>query len=197
MKILTEAMKQMLDALAFADAGEHLSGKQKTQVLAKSSYTINQVPSSVEAQQTRSRSTARRVALYLGSELPVEVIDYVISTCASLKHELTVLTFQSESAGMELLEPHQAALAEAGVEMELVTLNGDPLASLARYLRGHSEIAFLTCKDTGYLGRSYLKGMQRKDLPVPVVVVTTTAEESKGVVEKSSSAQINDQAVVA
>ena len=196
MKILTEAMKQMLDALAFAHAGDNLSLKQKSQVLAKSTYTIDKVPSSAQINQTRSRSTARRVALYLGSELPVEVIDYVVSTCASLKHELTVLTFQSESAGMELLEPHMEALAEAGVKMELVPLTGDPLAGLARYLRGHSEIAFLTCKDSGYLGRSYLKGMQRKDLPVPVVVVTTS-EQGKGTLEKSTSNQNIDQAVVA
>ena len=123
-------------------------------------------------------------------------MDYVISTCASLKHELTVLTFQSESAGMELLVPHMEALAEAGVEMNLVPLTGDPLTGLARYLRGHSEIAFLTCKDSGYLGRSYLKGMQRKDLPVPVVVVTT-AGEGKGTLDKSTSIQNDNQAVVA
>jgi len=196
MKKLTEAMKQMLDALAFAHAGNNLSLKQKSEVLAKSSYTIDKVPSSLEARKPRSRSTARRVALYLGSELPVEVMDYVISTCASLKHELTVLTFQSESAGMQLLEPHMEALAEAGVKMELVPLTGDPLAGLARYLRGHSEIAFLTCKDSGYLGRSYLKGMQRKDLPVPVVVVTTS-EEGRGTLEKSASTQDDNQAVVA
>lgn len=195
MKKLTEAMKQMLDALAFAHAGNNLSLKQKSEVLDKSSYTIDKVPSSVEARQPRSRSSARRVALYLGSELPVEVMDYVISTCASLEHELTVLTFQSASAGMELLEPHMEALAEAGVKMELVPLTGDPLAGLARYLRGHSEIAFLTCKDSGYLGRSYLKGMKRKDLPVPVVVVTTSGE-GKGTLEKTSTKN-DDQAVVA
>ena len=194
MKKLTEAMKQMLDALAFAHVGNNLSLKQKSEVLDKSNYTIDKVPS-VEARQSRSRSSARRVALYLGSELPVEVMDYVISTCASLKHELTILTFQSESAGMELLEPHMEALAEAGVKMELVPLTGDPLAGLARYLRGHSEIAFLTCKDSGYLGRSYLKGMQRKDLPVPVVVVTTSGE-GKGTLEKTSTKN-DDQAVVA
>ena len=196
MKKLTEAMKQMLDALAFANAGDNLSLRQKSEVLVKSTSKIDKAPSPVVAKQTRSRSSARRVALYLGSELPVEVMDYVISTCASLKHELTVLTFQSENAGMALLEPHQQALTEAGVEMELVTLNGDPLSGLARYLRGHSEIAFLTCKDSGYLGRSYLKGMQRKDLPVPVVVVTTSGE-GKGTLEKSTSTQNEDQAVVA
>jgi len=196
MKKLTEAMKQMLDALAFAHAGNNLSLKQKSQVLTQSDYTIDTAPTPVKADRSRSRSTARRVALYLGSELPVEVMDYVISTCASLKHELTVLTFQSETAGMELLAPHMEALAEAGVKMELVPLTGDPLAGLARYLRGHSEIAFLTCKDSGYLGRSYLKGMQRKDLPVPVVVVTT-AGEGKGTLEKSPSTQNDEQAVVA
>ena len=196
MKKLTEAMKQMLDALAFAHAGNNLSLRQKSQVLGKSTYTTEKVPSSMKAEEARSRSTARRVALYLGSELPSEVMDYVISTCASLKHELTVLTMQSEGIGNELLEPYQEALAEAGVEMELVTLKGDPITSLARYLRSHTEITFLTCKDSGYLGRSYLKGMQRKDLPVPVVVVTTP-EKGKNTLEKSTITGDDNQVVVA
>ena len=197
MKKLTEAMKQMLDALAFAHAGNNLSLRQKSQVLAKSTYTTEKAASSMKkVEQARSRSTARRVALYLGSELPSEVMDYVISTCASLKHELTVLTMQSEGIGNELIDPYQQALAEAGVEMELVTLKGDPLASLARYLRSHSEITFLTCKDSGYLGRSYLKGVERKDLPVPVVVVTTS-EKGKNTLEKSTIISDDNQAVVA
>ena len=48
---------------------------------------------------------------------------------------------------------------------------------LDRWLRSHPEIAFLACKDSGYLGSSYLNGRQSKnELPVPVVIVTTKGE---------------------
>jgi hypothetical protein len=179
MKKLTETMKQMLDALALADAGEYLSGREKSRILSQRSGTIERAPATPEPARVRAGSSARRVALYLGSELPPEVIDYVIETCLRLRHELTVLTFESESTGRALLEPHKQALEAANVDMEMVRLSGEPVSGLRRYLRGHPEVAFLACKDAGYLGRSYLNGTHSKNtLPVPVVVVTTAAEGS-------------------
>ena len=112
MKKLTEALKQMLDALAYAHAGEYLTHREKTRVLSQKPGTpeiIAQVP---EPKKANTSSHARRVALYLGSELPPEVMDYVIQTCARLRHKLTVLTFESESTGRALLQPHQEALAQ-------------------------------------------------------------------------------------
>lgn len=186
MKKLTETMKQMLDALAFAHAGEYLSMREKTRLLRQRSGEISIAPAAPEPARVHAGSSARRVALYLGSELPPEVMDYVIQTCARLRHELTVLTFQSENAGRALLDPHRQALEAADVEMELVTLSGEPVAGLGRYLRSHPEVAFLACKEGGYLGRSYLKGMQKNALPVPVVVVTTAAE-SRGTLDQTAS----------
>ena len=178
MKALTNAVKQMLDALANQHAGEHMSMQDKDIVLDEQLGNLKDTGSKVFGPvKARSNSNMRRVALYMGSELPSEVMDYVIETCSRLGHELTVLTFQSKSAGEELLSSYEQALADAGVEMELVTLTGDSVTGLARYLRSHPEFAFLACKDSGYLGRSYIKGTQRKDiLPVPVVVVTTLDE---------------------
>jgi len=178
MKALTKAVKQMLDALAHQHAGEHMSMQQKDVVLEEQLGNINNTGSKVfEPVKARSNSNMRRVALYMGSELPAEVMEYVTETCARLGHELTVLTFQSKAVGDALLSPYQSALDAAGVNMEMVTLKGDSVTGLARYLRSHPEFAFLACKDSGYLGRSYLKGTQRKDaLPVPVVVVTTLEE---------------------
>lgn len=198
MKALTKAVKQMLDALAYEHAGEHLSTKEKTFVLSEELGTINNTSSTVfEPAKARSGSNVRRVALYLGSELPSEVVDYVIETCSRLGHELTALTFQSESTGRALLRPYKQALDTAGVKMELVTLSGDPITGLARYLRSHSEVAFLACKDSGYLGRSYLKGTQRKDaLPVPVVVVTTL-DEGKNTQDHRVSTETNSEVDVA
>lgn len=199
MKALTKAVKQMLDALAYEHAGEHLSTKQKTLILGEDMGALKNTASKVfEPAKVRSGSdNVRRVALYMGSELPSEVMDYVIETCSRLGHELTVLTFQSESTGRALLSPHQQALETAGVEMELVTLSGDPIVGLARYLRSHPEVAFLACKDSGYLGRGYLKGTQRKDaLPVPVVVVTTL-DEANNTPDQRVSAETDTEVNVA
>jgi len=112
-------MKKMLDAMAFADAGEYLTGREKSRVLSKKSGPVNLAPATPERAAARASSNARRVAVYMGSELPAEVMDYVIETCARLRHELTVLTFQSDSAGKALLQPYQQTLAAAGVDFEM------------------------------------------------------------------------------
>ena len=189
MKKLTETMKQILDALACAHAGEYLSAREKTRILARKSCTIKPEAVVTEAvkgcaepfRASSAGSNARQIALYLGSELPSAVMDYVIETCSLTQHDLTVLTFQSENSGRALLDPYQQALEAAGVDMQLKSLTGEPVAGLRRYLRGHPEVAFLACKDAGYLGRSYLYGSQsqkKNSLPVPVVVITTAAESS-------------------
>jgi hypothetical protein len=188
MKKLTETMKQMLDALAYAHAGEHLSAREKDNILApKSQAKVTEpvvaepVAGCAEPARVGAASNARRIALYLGSELSPEVMEYVIETCSRMRHELTVLTFQSGSSARALLDPYREALEAASVDMQVESLTGEPLAGLRRYLRSHPEVAFLACKDTGYLGRSYLYGSQNQKknyLPVPVVVITTATESS-------------------
>ena len=180
---LTATLKQMLNALAFADAGEHLSPGAKTKYL-NMAMGNSVAPTKIDepapiVNEIKSSNTGRRVALYMGSELPAEMMEYVLQTCARLKHNLTVLTFQSASTSRALLKPYQDTLTSSGIDLQLVNLTGDLVPGLTRYLRSHPEIAFLACKDTGYLGRSFLSGTQHQNsLPVPVVLLEA---QQKGV----------------
>lgn len=165
---LTTGIKRMLSALTFADAGEYLTPSQKARCLDQGAGTA--VP--VAAEQTRPASPRQQVALYMGNELPADVMNYVVQTSARLKHGLTVLTLQSDSAARALLSPHADALADGDIDLQIEVLAGDPVSGLARYLRRHPEVAFLVCNETGYLGRNLLNGSQRRGvLPVPVVLV--------------------------
>ena len=170
---LTNALKKMLNGLAHADAGEYLTPRQKTAYLQNTAVNVvnSDEPPPVLSEKA-VKKTRRRVAMYMGSTLPAKMMDYVIETCSSLEHDLTVLTFETGPVSSALLEPYMKQLEDRGIELETVKLSGEPITGLARYLRNHSEIAFMTCKDTGYLGRSYINGTQAKNaLPVPVVVV--------------------------
>jgi len=176
MKALTAALKTMLNALAHEDAGEYLTPSQKTAILGKGPGATpeQRVAPTVQEPAPVGR---RRVALFTGRELPENVIEYVTETCARTEHDLTVLTFETESTAEAMLQPYQGELAEAGIDVKLVTLGGNTLSQLARYLGSHPEIAFLACKESGYLGRSYLDGNQRKnEMPVPVVVIVSGKE---------------------
>ena len=174
---LTETLKKMLNALAVADAGEYLTSTQKNEYLFKARgitppFPTAPAPVDSPAAAADSARARRRIALFMGMELRADMIDYVIQTCTRLNHDLTVLTFESGQEVRGMLDPFREALKAEGIDLQVSYLTGDPIRGLGRYLRNHPEIAFLACKDTGYLGRSILKGTQRQNaLPVPVVLL--------------------------
>lgn len=166
---LTQDIQRMLNALALANAGENLGRRQKHRALAGSAAPA------VQPEPLPAVASGPQIGLYLGSELPADVMQYVIQTCSRLRHGLRVLSFQSENEAHALLAPYQEALAAAGIHTELSLLAGEPPAALVHALRKRPDVAFLICNETGYLGRSLLKGSVRRDaIPVPVVLVATS-----------------------
>lgn len=176
MKHLTRHLKHMLDALASADAGEYLSLQQKARYLAPASQEQRREQPPAE----KSTATAKKwIGLYLGSELPQHVTDYVLQTCLRMRQGLVILTLQDEAEAHTLAAPLVAAFKDAGLALRMEYLYGEPVASLARALRRHPEISFLTCNETGFLGRALTRGTQGVDsLPVPVVLVAPRDSEA-------------------
>jgi len=193
MKKLKAVLKTIMNGLEFADAGEFLTSSQKTAYLDKA-FGINPAivkynDEPLSSETDASAGTQRRIALYLGSELPEEMMQYVLQTCSHLQHGLTVITFETETTAGNLLSSYKRALADAKIDVKLKCLTGDPMARLKRYLRRHSEIAFLACKDTGYLAHNYLNSPESKNtLPVPIVVVVT----KKGQVQQLPAIEVQE-----
>lgn len=167
---LTNEVKRMLNALAYANEAEYLTLPQKHRALAGGT-----APTLTAAETTPAKKSGPQIGLYLGSELPADVMQYVMQTCTRLKHGLTVLTFQSEADARALLKPYQTELEDARIGVELSVLSGEPPTALVDALRKRAEIAFLVCNESGYLGRGLLKGIVRQDaFPVPVVMVAAS-----------------------
>lgn len=178
---LTHNIQRMLNALEYANVGENLTPRQKDRALAGSAAPA------ARPEPYAPASTGPQIGLYLGSELPADVMQYVIQSCGRLRYGLRVLTFQSANEAEALLAPHREALAAAGIRTELSLLAGEPPAALVHALRKRPGVAFLVCNETGYLGHSLLTGSVRRDaIPVPVVLVTTG--ESTGRTSRLSEA---------
>lgn len=181
---LTDDIKRMLNALAYANAGDYLTLPQKDEVLHNATPATASVAAASEAAQPAAQR--RHVGLYLGSELSADVMQYVAQTCARLKHDLTVVTFESETEARALLTPYQAMLDSAGTQLSVVVVSGEPPAALARALRRRPEIAFLVCNEAGYLGHSLMAGTQGKNaMPVPVVMVAANEASARQASDKT------------
>lgn len=164
---LTQDIKRVLNALAYANAGDYLNRQQKSRVLAGAD-----TPTAVSEPKS-SVGQRPQVGLYLGSELSREAMQYVTQTCVRLKYGLTVLTFLTEAEAQDLLTPFRPMLDAAGIDLRLVVVSGEPPAALASALRRRPEVAFLVCNEAGYLGHALVSGTRRNGgLPVPVVLVT-------------------------
>lgn len=165
---LTQDIKRVLNALAYANAGDYLNRQQKSRVLAGAQTQT----SAAETKPTPGQRP--QVGLYLGSELSQEAMQYVAQTCVRLKYGLTVLTFLTEGEAQDLLTPFRPMLDAAGIELRLVVVSGEPPAALAQALRRRPEVAFLVCNESGYLGYSLVSGSRHNGgLPVPVVLVAS------------------------
>jgi hypothetical protein len=183
---LTAEIKRMLDALAYANAGDYLSPLQKDEVL-EHSTVARATPAPASAAPAGAKP---QVGLYLGSEVSDDAMQYVAHTCARLRHDLTVLTFESESDARALLAPYEPLLEQAGAEMRVVVMTGDPPAALAQALRRRPEVAFLVCNEAGYLGHSLMAGTARKDaIPVPVVLVAPHDEADNAAAKTPTEAR--------
>lgn len=175
MSVLTESLKQMLDGLAYQDAGEFLTPSQKTAALSLGSK-IKPTQRVVVTEPAPVVESRRRIGLFIGSDLSPDVMEYITQTCTRMQNDLTVLSFESEPVIRDLMSPYHEALKMAGIDFRLVTLGGNTISQLARYLGNHPEISFLACKEAGYLGNSYVTGHQKKnEMPVPVVVIVERA----------------------
>lgn len=168
---LTETLKRMLDALAYANLPEYQSTSKKHSLIAACPATItNNAVGSKAADPIAARP---QVGLYLGSELPDYIMQYALQTCGRLGYGLTVLTYMTNDEARTLLAPYQATLEANATEIRLMTLTGEPPAPLTQALRRRSDIAFLICNESGYMGNGLLNGRVHKDaIPVPVVMVT-------------------------
>jgi len=194
MKKLTVQLKEALAALAYADAGEMLSGSEKDRILrvavpaAPSTAVPLQHPgapagtSSLTAMPPPQPPPAvtglfagrKQVGLYLGASLDGAVLRYAAETCRELDAALTVVTFQSEDRVRALLAPYLDKLGRDRVAWRIARLSGEPRASLVRYLKGEPRMLFLVATESGFLGHTLLSGAGRRfDPGLPVVLVAT------------------------
>lgn len=167
MKKLSADLKRMLAAMAYADAGEMLSGRQKTHLLDAPDRLAKTAPPPAPAPR-------RQVALSIGTMLPQAVIDYATGICRRLGADLAVLCTNPTRA-LALLAPHQAAFAAAGIGCQTISLDGNAGTAMRRYLDGNPQVMFVVSSGPEDPAQSMLENPNNLEAPpVPVVIVANS-----------------------
>lgn len=194
MKFLKEALETMKNGFAHAHAADYLSGSDKLNYIKGVNATArakHNLTTQSKREAARKRGNRQSIVMYLGSELPQSLMSYMIETCQSLDHDLKIVSFESKAVTESLIGPYKQELEDNHIPLKIVRLSGNPMEELKNYLKGHPEIAFLACKENGFLGRIYLSENPVKfKLPVPVVVVTP--EESVSLSADKNNDNVRD-----
>lgn len=197
MSFLQKALKSMGKGFEHAHNEDNLNFSVKSYTGAPTKASVEQVFTEPQLKNESRKSKRRYIAMYLGSDLPKSMMKYIIESCQHLGHDLAVISFEQNETTEEALAPYKQELETNNIEVKKVKLSGHPMQELNKYLKSHRDIAFLACKDTGFLGRSYMSGNLAKiSLPVPLVVVTTEKQaDSVTPIEESNKKNISQTKV--
>ena len=182
MKFLNEALESMKKGFAHSHSGDYLTGTEKVRAIMDidtKQHTARNVVVQNKQKTVKQNRNRQSIAMFLGNELSKPLMNYMIETCQSLNNDLQILSFESNSTTEALVSPYQKELEEKNINFQKVKLSGNPMDALHQYLKSHPEVAFLACKEDGFLGRIYLSGNSAKfKLPIPIVVITTDKSAS-------------------
>lgn len=178
MSFIKTTLNTMAKGLSHAHDEGNLNFSIKSTDGKVTNATTEQIFSEPQPNPLNENNKRKYIAMYLGSDLPEKMMAYVIESCQHLNHDLAVISFEQNATTDESLAPYKEVLEESNIKVKKVKLSGSPMPELNKYLKSHRDIVFLACKDSGFLGRSYMSGNHAKhSLPVPLVVVTTEQQE--------------------
>lgn len=168
MPALTQAMKQILEGLAYADLAEMQPMGDKYRSLAAD--PMDNKPAMKNPEQTTPQpEPRRRIGLFIGPFAPRHVFDYAADSCERLDAELVVLTFLGEGEAQNLIDSFTSESAPLPHGVRIETLSGDPERALRRVLGRGIRLDFLVCDEQGYLGHQILATETATELPVVMV----------------------------
>lgn len=165
MKLLTDDLKRMLNALALQDAADYLPMREKMRALSSS----KSARSVMHAGGTPSPS--RRVALLSNGHNCNETLHYALTT--SHNHEASLDLVLYGDAREEVEELRQQ-LEASGISYEIILLGSRNVESLTDYLNSRQALSYLVASKTDPLAleltqKSPQQKRGRQHLPIVLV----------------------------
>jgi len=171
MKRLADQIKQALDALAYADAGEPIGRRAKYAALNPGREDDTAPPEAAPGRKL--------IALGVGASLPAEVMTYVSGACRRMQADLLLISEDADRV-RTLLAPYLDDLR--GIQCQTEELPGASRRAVVNVLRQRSSILFAVTGSADDPVHALLRGRRglfEAKTPVPVVMVGKEPVKSK------------------
>jgi len=172
MKKLSDNLKQALNALAFQDAGEFLSTRDKLEVLGygnkKTKHPL------ILRQKAHKIETPKRIALITNEKGNGAQLDYAIDACkrqgGNARLDILLHGAMTTEATINL----EKRIKQAAQEYQIIRLGVNAVEDLINYIRNHSSLIFLISKPEDKVARVLIEEVMPKSeehIQLPVVLI--------------------------
>ncbi len=178
MKKLSNDLKRALNALAFQDAAEFLSTRDKLNVLGYGNKkTKHPLIPRLKAQIIE---TPKRIALMAGETSHGIPLDYAIDACKRQGKNTHIDILIHNSGNVETTLTLEKRIKQAGLEFQLNQLGENSVETLISYIHNHPSLVFLISTPDDEVARVLIeeimpKSEERIQVPVVLIEESTTA----------------------
>ncbi|MCW8956572.1 MAG: hypothetical protein OQL09_06790 [Gammaproteobacteria bacterium] len=184
MKKLSADLKRMLSALAFADAGEHLSRTSKMEILKPSTVKTTHTPvyTVVKAQQNPKPKT--QVAILFDGHASNAVLDYLQNMPYALHAEINILSHGRDSDLAVKTEQLSQQLHKIGRKSTITYLNNEASDVFQDYCNNNPELRYMIAPKDDLLAREVIDNpdFHSHSKSVPLILIQDSNRTSVDVI---------------
>jgi hypothetical protein len=169
MKRLSNSLKKMLAGLAYQDAGDYLSLREKTKALGIEATGQANPPSNPAATK---RSAKRHIALISDGRNAEASLNYVIDT--SKRQQAAIDLLIPAESDHEAITSLERKIRENGIAYRCISLGDQSVDGIMKHIDQQTNLLYLVAKSVDYLAQQVLETMAAKPskrMPVPLVLI--------------------------
>jgi hypothetical protein len=167
---LSKDIKQMLTGLAYQDAGDFLSIREKIKVLGKGSE--NQGKSAATPPGFASRPAIKRIAFISDGRGVGAPLDYAIDACERQNAQIDLLIHGP--ADSKIIAALENRIKDAGISYQQIQLETDAVDGIIEYIVRHPSLIYLIAISNDDVARDLIEDVlprRRRRIQVPVVLI--------------------------
>ena len=167
---LSEDMKQMLTGLAYQDAGDFLSIREKMEVLDNSAESRRKPGTAPRMLETRAAT--KRIAFISNGRGLDAPLDYAIDACLRQNAQIDLLIHGT--ADSENTLALEKKIKNSGVSYQRIQLEITAVSSITDYIAKHPSLLYLIAMPDDDVARVLIEEVlpsRRRRIQIPVVLI--------------------------